>query len=130
MRRSTAILALTALASLTPVAHSAPAARADVIFTAQCSSQLLSGSGVALSTKVKLESVGDLPALVTFVPGWNIGRFYPKAEKKRIVRLEAGETATFTVTRRLPRAPALRAALQRPARLRCASSIAVKALRD
>ncbi len=123
------ILALIALASLTPAANSAPAATADVIFTSRCSFELLSGSGVALSTKFELESVGDLPALVKLTPGWNVGRLYPKAETKRILRLEAGETATFTVTRRFPQAPALRAALEPPARLRCASLFTVKALR-
>lgn len=130
MRRSIAILVLVTLASLTPVAHSARAAEADVILTERCSFRLLAERGIVLSTRLKLESVGDLPARVKLIPGWNVARFYPKAEQKRVLRLEAGETRSFVVTRKLPHAPAIRAALEPPARLRCVSVFEVTPLRS
>ena len=130
MKRSFTVLALTGLAFLGPIAHSATSADARVLFTERCGVELPSGSGVRLTTDFTLRSVGELPALVKVTPGWSIGRLYPKARVSRTLRLRAGQTVRFSVTRSLPHAPALRAALKPPARIRCASVVVVSALRS
>jgi len=121
VKRSFAVLAFLGLASLVPVSHSATSAEARVLFTERCRSELLSGSGVALITNFTLRSVGELPALAKVTPGWNVGRFYPKAPRSRTFRLRPGQTVKFSVTRRMPHAPAVRAALKPPGRIQCDS---------
>jgi hypothetical protein len=121
-----ALAAVAGLASLVPVSQAAPSAEARVLFTEVCRFEPLSDRGVALTTDFTLRSVGELPAVATVTPGWNVARLYPKARGSRTFRLRVGQTVKFSVTRRLPHAPALRAALKPPARLHCESKVAIR----
>lgn len=130
MNRSFAVLALIGFMFLVPAAHAITTAEARVLFTQRCTSELPAGSGVRLTTDFTLRSVGELPALVKVTPGWRVGRLNPKAPASRTLRLRAGQTVKFSVTHKVPHAPALRAALEPPARLRCAAIFVVSALRS
>ena len=113
-----------------PTAHAVTSAEARVLFTQRCTFELRSGSGVRLTTAFTLRSVGELPALVKVTPGWRVAHLNPKAPASRTLRLRAGQTVKFSVAHKVPHAPALRAALKPPARIRCASVFVVSALRS
>ena len=89
--------------------------------TERCSYRPLIGNGLVLKTNIRLRNIGDVAAVVRVTAGWKIRHHYPKAKMARTVRLAAGRTVAFTVTRTIPHAPVLRAALEPPARFDCAS---------
>jgi hypothetical protein len=92
-----------------------------VRLTERCSYKPLTGNGLALKTTITLSNIGDVEAVVRVTAGWTIKQLYPKAETARTVRLAVGRTVAFTVTRTIPHAPVLRAALTPPVRFDCAS---------
>ncbi len=56
-----------------------------------CSSKLLPGAGVMLTTKLTFRNAkGGRSTSVRVIAGWNIGRLYPKAETALVVRLGPG----------------------------------------
>ena len=112
------------------LASSAPAAQTLDTLTERCTFVPVAQDGVRLTTRFKLESVGGLPTKVSLIPGWNIGRQYPKAPRARLIRLQAGETQTFIVTRTILHVPALRNSLRRGPKPRCASIFSVARLRE
>jgi hypothetical protein len=119
--RASALIAALGLALLAPAASSADTAEARVRLTERCSYRPLTGNGLALETNIRLRNIGGVAAVVRVIAGWTIERHYPKAKSARTVRLAAGRTVAFTVTRRIPHAPVLRAALAPPVRFDCAS---------
>lgn len=73
-----------------------------------CSYKLLPGAGVALTTRLTFRNAkGGRSTSVRVIPGWNIGRLYPKAETALLVRLGPGQIARRVVTRTIPSAPRL-----------------------
>lgn len=92
-----------------------------------CSFRLLPGGGVVLtSTMVIRNARGGRTASVRFVPGWNVGRLYPKGQFPLFVPLTAGYTARRTASRRFDDAPRLWEMLRAGAGLICASTYTVR----
>lgn len=73
-----------------------------------CSYKLLPNAGVALTTRLTFRNAkGGRSTSVRVIPGWSIGRLYPKAETALLVRLRPGQVAQRVATRTIPRAPKL-----------------------
>jgi hypothetical protein len=108
LRPLLSILVLLVLGYLAPAAGSASAGYWRVNVQEVCSYKLLPGAGVALTTKLTFRNArGGRATAVRVIPGWNIGRLYPKAETALLVRLGPGQIARRVVTRTIPSAPRL-----------------------
>ena len=108
MRRLLSILVFVVVGCLAPAAGSVSAGDTHFKVNEECSYKLLSGAGIVLTTSLTFSNAsGGRSASVHVLPGWNIGRVYPKAETGVFVRLSAGETARRFVTRTIPSVPRL-----------------------
>jgi len=110
------------LGSLAPAAGSASAG-GRVNVHEFCTGKFLPGAGVELTTRFTFRNARDGRATaVRVIPGWNVGRLYPKAETALVVRLRPGQIARRVVTRTIPSAPRLSQKLKAGG-IKCASTI-------
>jgi hypothetical protein len=105
-----------------------PAARSThVRLDEDCTFRLLSGGDVVLtSTMIVRNARGGRAASVRLVPGWNVGRLYPKGQFPLFVPLSPGYTTRRTASRRFTDAPRLWEMLSAGAGLICASTYTVR----
>jgi len=126
VRRLLSILVFLLVGYLALAAGSVSAGSTRVNVHEKCSYKLLSSQGVALRTSLTLSNArGGRSASVHVIPGWNIGRLYPKAETALLVRLRPGQTARRVVTRTIPSVPRLWKQLQAGG-VNCASTYSYK----
>jgi len=126
MRRLLSILVVLLVGSLAPAAGSVSAGSTRVRVLEECSYKLLPGQGVVLTTTLTLSNARDgRSSSVQVLPGWNIGRLYPKAKTALLVRLGPGQTVRRVATRRIPSAPRLWEQLRADG-VKCASSYSYK----
>jgi hypothetical protein len=92
-----------------------------------CSFRIQPGGAVVLtSTMIVSNARGGRSASVRLVPGWNVGRLYPKGSFPLFVPLSPGYTTRRTASRRFEDAPRLFEMLRAGAGLICASTYTVR----
>jgi hypothetical protein len=121
------VLVVLACASAALAVEPAATRNTKVQVSEDCSFRLLGGRGVALTTTMTVSNAGGgRSASVRLIPGWNVGRLYPKGEFPLFVRLNPGATVRRTMTRRVLDAPRLWEMLRVGAGLGCASTYTVR----
>jgi hypothetical protein len=93
----------------------------------RCSFRLLPNATVLLTTRLAISNArGGRFVSVRVVPGWNVGRRYPKAKTSLAFRLGPGRTVQRVATRRIPSVPGLWAELRAAGRVNCASTFSYR----
>jgi hypothetical protein len=116
------VFVLLVIGSLAQAAGSVSASDTRVKVHEECSFKLLTGDAVALTTSFTFTNARrGRSTSVRVIPGWNVGRMYPKAETALFVRLGPGQTARRAVTRTIPSVPRLWEKLS-AGRVNCAST--------
>lgn len=124
--RLPSIVALLLIGSLAATGSVAAEGSTRVNVKEKCSYKLLADQGVVLTTTFVLSTArGGRPSSIRILPGWNIGRLYPKAETALRVRLRPGQTVRRAVARRIPRAPRLWQQLRTDG-VNCASTLSLE----
>ena len=88
----------------------------------ECTSKLLPGNGVVLTTTLTIRNAPrGKPATVRFRAGWSVGTLYPKSKGELVIRVGPGRSAQRSVTRTILAAPELWRLLRETRRVGCAS---------
>jgi hypothetical protein len=123
VRRWLSILSVVMCGCLVTGASHASPPKTQLHVNEKCSSQLLPGNGVVLTTNVTITNARrGRNVTVRILAGWNVERLYRKARSELVVRLGPGETARRTVTLKLASAPELWQSLRASKKLTCAST--------
>ena len=127
MRRLLGVLTILSFVCAVAVTEPAATRSTQVHVDEDCSFRLLPDRTVVLTTTMIIRNArGGRTASVRFIPGWNVGRTYPKGQFPFFVPLSAGYTARRTASRRFTDAPRLWEMLSSGAGVLCASTYTVR----